>query len=189
MKTRDTATGSTSMVDKDRYVEEVLVSVRQAVEAAADRYELTGTAAPAVEELSRSLTGIFAASDDVNALVTWAGPFWSGKKVREELGLASRQALDARRRAHAVLGVKTSDGAVIYPVWQFERRRRGVEVRPGVARLLSVLGRHDEWAVAVLLNTPAPELGGLTPLNWLRQGNDEATLMDFARAVDDEWSR
>ena len=189
MKTHDAATGKTSVVDKDRYVEAVLVAVREALEAAAERYERTGATAPAVEELRGSLMDLVAAPDDENPLASWVGPFWSGKRVRDELRLASRQALDSRRRAHAVLGVKTSDGAVIYPVWQFHRRDETVEVRPAVGRVFAILGAHDEWAVAVLLNTPAPELEGLTPLDWVRQLRSEATLLQFARTVDTEWSR
>ncbi len=188
MKTHDVVTGGTSVVDKDRYVEAVLAAVREALEAAAERYERTGATAPAVEELSGSLMGLVAAPDVENPLASWVGPFWSGRRVRDELHLASRQALDSRRRAHAVLGVKTSDGAVIYPVWQFHRREETVEVRPAVGRIFAILGEHDEWTVAVLLNTPAPELNGLTPLDWVRHGRDEAPLLQFAQTVNAEWS-
>jgi hypothetical protein len=151
MKTHDAATGKTSVVDKDRYVEAVLVAVREALEAAAERYERTGATAPAVEELRGSLMDLVAAPDDENPLASWVGPFWSGKRVRDELRLASRQALDSRRRAHAV--PVRPPMAVIYPVWQFHRRDETV-VRPAVGRVFAILGTRRVGG-CVLLNTPA----------------------------------
>ncbi len=148
-----------------------------------DRHSAVGADAPegTAEVPSAAAVG--------NALAVWAGPFWSGPAVCRKLGLAGQAALDGRRRGRTLLGVRTCDGVDVYPIWQFRRRGQTVDIRPEVARVLGILGGRDGWAVAVLLNTPAPELGGATPLGWVRAGGDADVLAGFARAVDAEWSR
>ena len=123
-----------------------------------------------------------------NELVALLGPFWSAGKTRQALGLKTRQALNERRRAGTVLGLRTSDGEIVYPVSQFMRHDAGVQVRPALVGLFRTLREHDPWAVATLLHAAAPELGGQTPLERARlAGADEDVLLDLARAVDREW--
>ena len=127
--------------------------------------------------------------DTPNRLATLLAPFWSSTKVQTELGLKSRQALDERRKSGRVLALKTSDNHRIYPVSQFQRRGNHIEVKPELIKMLSVLRDHDPWSVAVLLHTPAPELGTLTPLDWIRKRRDTAVLETLARHVAAAWSR
>lgn len=129
------------------------------------------------------------AHDSHNELAALLGPFWTGARTREALGLNSRQALASRASNGSVLALKSADGDVFYPISQFQRRSDGtVEVKPALVPFLRHLRHFDPWAVGVLLHTPAPELGNLTPLDWARQDRDPATLIHLARAVAREWS-
>lgn len=124
-----------------------------------------------------------------NELSELTGPFWSDQKVLEALGLGSPRRLRSRRTAGALLGLATSDGATIYPVWQFVRTGAGVEVRSDLRPMLRALRSHDGWAVAVLLCTPQPELDDISPIEWSRAGNAPRTLTELALVVNREWSQ
>lgn len=126
---------------------------------------------------------------DGDELTRLVGPFWSAAKVVDALGLGSGQALDDLLRGGRLLGLTTSDGHKIFPVLQFGADADGVaEVLPGLAPVLTTLRGHDGWAVAVLLRTPAAELGSRTPLEWIAAEGDPAALATLARRVDAEWS-
>ena len=122
-------------------------------------------------------------SNEIGALV---GPFLSDARVSELLRLPVDQ-LASRQQAGEILGLVTSDGVTVYPVWQFRWRNGRVEVKPALVPVLQTLQRFDVWTVAVLLHTPSPELDGLTPLDWLRRGNQPETVADLARVVAREW--
>ncbi len=124
-----------------------------------------------------------------NEIADLLAPFWSAERTREALGGPSRAALADRRKNGTLLGLKTTDGVIVYPVDQFERRDGRVQVKAGLKPFLSALKRHDPWSVALLAHTPASELDDLTPLEWLRKGLSPDTLRDHARRVDAEWSR
>src|SRR5690625_3553148 len=131
-----------------------------------------------------------AAAPAGDRLAELAGPVWTGSKVQAELGLNSRQALEYRRKSGSVLGVKTADGMVLYPILQFYRTAGGTAVKPGIASMFRVLCEIDPWSVLVLLHTPAEELGGSTPLEWERHHRGEAdSLVELARAFAAEWNR
>ncbi|WP_210438466.1 hypothetical protein [Nocardioides xinjiangensis] len=127
-------------------------------------------------------------SRDRNELADLVGPFWSWSRVSAALGLSS----DRRARGEvggALLGLATTDGQVVYPVWQFHRLPSGrVEVRPGLAAVFHELQGFDPWAVAVLIHTPAPELDGQTPLEAARSGAAPDDLARVAHAVRREWA-
>lgn len=122
-----------------------------------------------------------------NEIADRVGPMWSGQKVRRALAV-SAGVLDARRESGEVLGLVTTDGVVVYPVSQFQRREGRVEVKPALVPFLRVLRQFDAWAVAMLLHTPAPELDGMTPLDWLGQGHEPTALHGLADVVAREWS-
>lgn len=132
-------------------------------------------------------TGTPAVAD--SALVDTIGPSWSSAKLRSELGDVSRQALNQRVKRGTLLGLPTSDGATVYPVFQFRRRGVRVEIMPGLPSVLKALTDQSAWAVAVLLNTAAPELDGATPVEWARRGGDAARLEELAGVLKRERSR
>lgn len=116
------------------------------------------------------------------------GPVWTSVHTREQLGLNTRQALDSRRRSGSILGVKTSNGEVFYPLSQFRVTNGTIEVRPALVAMFKVLRDQDPWAVATLLTVPAPELDDHTPVQWERQGKDNKALVALAQRVRHEWA-
>lgn len=114
---------------------------------------------------------------DVTATV---GPCWSAEKTATVLGHQPEPA--------EALGLVTSDGVVVYPVSQFIKTDGHTVVAPGIPDMLAALDDHDPWTGAVLLETPAAELDGATPLAWAKQGSDPDTLVDLAQQVAREWS-
>ncbi|MFM8895081.1 MAG: hypothetical protein ACKOE2_06820, partial [Actinomycetales bacterium] len=69
---------------------------------------------------------------DDNPMVELLALFWSSSKLQRKFG-ASRQALDSRMRVGSLLGLKTGDGQLIFPTFQFVRDTKGaLRVRPGL---------------------------------------------------------
>lgn len=108
------------------------------------------------------------------------GAFYDTTGVRQVLGDISRQAVMDRVKRRTLLGLKTSDGRWVYPVVQFARRNEVVE---GLADVLQSFdpGQVDDWTVAGWLASDTPSLDGLSPLVWLREGRDPATVLALAR--------
>lgn len=128
------------------------------------------------------------ASADVSELAALVAPLWSAGHTREVLGLSQQAMLD-RARAGSLLALTTSDGAVFYPVWQFEKREGNVQVKPGLRKFVTVLRDHDQWTVAVLIKTPAAELADKSPLDWVCDGGDTTTLVTYAERLRTEFTR
>ena len=116
-------------------------------------------------------------------LAALLGPFWSASRTRRALGLATPAALDAMTRDGAVLALPMRDSAVLYPVFQFQRTGDQVVVRPALVPVLRALRSFDPWTVAVLLLTPAPELGDKTPLSVAQSGERSPELAALARTI------
>lgn len=120
-------------------------------------------------------------------LAAAVGPCWSEAKTAAALAV-SVESLAALRTAGGVLGLETADGVWVYPIDQFRTGGGRVEVKPDLLPVFHALRGHDPWAVAVLLHTPAPELGGATPLDLLTVGRDLEVLACWASVVNREWS-
>lgn len=175
--------------DRERYSQAVGARVKELVDQyAADHPGLLETTPP--ELLAETLVDIAIDPEaDRSELADLLAPLWSAKRTQEALGGLSRATMHDRRKTGSVLGVKTTDGAIFYPVAQFEAHGGKVRVKPGLRPFLMALRERDPWTVAVLLHTPADELGGLTPLDWVRKERDVDVLVAYARAVDAEFSR
>jgi hypothetical protein len=117
-----------------------------------------------------------------NELAALVGPFWTEAKVREALNVSPERLASARAEG-SVLALPSTDGDRFYPVSQFRRHDHTAEVKPGLASTLRVLREFDPWTVAVLLHTPADELDGHTPFNWLSGGHPPEALASLARQV------
>lgn len=121
-------------------------------------------------------------------LADLVAPVWTAEHTRRVLNLARPTMLE-RRRTGSLLALRSSDGEFFYPVSQFEKRDGKVRVKPALRQFMMVLRDQDPWTIAVLQHTPAPELDGLTPSGWVRQGRHPQTLVDYARVVNAELSR
>ncbi len=120
---------------------------------------------------------------DTATLLDVVDPFWTADHTANRLNITPDE-LDRQRATGGLLGVTPSDSdRVFYPVFQFEKRTGKVQVKPALRVFMATLRDHDPWTIAVLINTPAPELDGLTPLGWAEANRDTATLIAYAAVV------
>jgi len=90
----------------------------------------------------------------------------SAEEAGRILGGISRQAVDKRRRAGQLLGVKLANDWR-YPALQFGAAG---DVAQGLADVLQVLADLSPWATLDFLLAEDDALGGLSPLEALREG-------------------
>jgi hypothetical protein len=108
------------------------------------------------------------------------GPFYSTGQVAKILGGVSRQAIADRRERRTLLGLKTADGVMVYPTFQFDDRN---QVLPGLAEILQAFrdSAVDDWTLAGWLVAPSRDLRGKTVIEWLRAGKDREVVLSLAR--------
>lgn len=104
-------------------------------------------------------------------------------QVARLLGI-TRQAVHKRVRAGALLGVP-GRSTTWFPAWQFDVH--GAQVRPVLPLVLRAWGETAEpeessaGAILVWSQTPQPELGDLTPEDWIVLGKPDADVVQAAR--------
>jgi len=178
--------------DRDAWVQDTLERISVLVNQAADSFSVADVIPPSPSEVEERVADLVLPTADENPMVALLAPFWSSRRLQAGLG-ASRQAMDSRMKAGTLLGLKTGEGALVFPVFQFVREPSGqLRVRPGVVAMLQEARRStgwQPWSFAVLLRTPAPELEGLTPCEWMRDaGRDQSALPKLAARWAREWS-
>lgn len=107
------------------------------------------------------------------------GPFYSSAKIAQILGGISRQAVADRRGRGTLLGLKTADGAWVYPAFQLDEHNAVLSGLPEILKILTASG-VDEWTLASWLTSPMGSLGELSAVEWLRQGKGRAILRTVA---------
>ncbi|HXU30576.1 MAG TPA: hypothetical protein VN851_08380 [Thermoanaerobaculia bacterium] len=108
------------------------------------------------------------------------GPFYGTPQVAKMCGGISRQALADRRERRTILGLKTADGVVVYPAFQFDAKNQILRGMPEV--LQSFRGIDvDDWTIAGWLVSPSRVLEGRSVVEWLRQGRDLEPAVTLAR--------
>ncbi len=159
-----------------RLVEAVLTKVRDlAGRYAAGGRSLAELGSP--EELAARMVDTLPSPSPWNDHI---GPFYSAQQIGRVLGGISRQAVAERRSRRTLLALRTADGALVYPTFQFDDHQR---VLPGLAEVLQALAASgvDDWTLAGWLCSPLTSLGRKTPVEWLRSGGDPARLVAVAR--------
>lgn len=119
------------------------------------------------------------ASLDAAAAAVWTdevGPFLETEGVSKVLDGVSRQAVSQRVRAGRLLALRTGNGRLVYPLWQF---RHGA-LLSGLTEVLATAGLDPErpstgWILASWLCTDDPELDG-APRELLAAGRVEPVL-------------
>lgn len=96
------------------------------------------------------------------------GGTWDAAQVADHLHL-TRQGINRRRRAGALLAMDVGRLGYRYPAWQFTRGG----TLPGLESTLKGLQQHDAWMQLSFMLSPNPRLEGETPLNALRTGRHE----------------
>jgi hypothetical protein len=120
------------------------------------------------------------ADPDRNRLDALIGPFYNTDGVAALLGGLPRTAVAARREAGELLGVKTSDGVWIYPVFQFA-------VHPALRQAIKALADSPRWSAALWFVTENPELDEKTPVEWAQQEGDVEALVRSAKATNHDF--
>ena len=116
------------------------------------------------------------------------GSLWTSKRAADALGVTPEDLENLADQGVCLL-LTTTDGARVAPLTQFTQDRDGhIGLHPALAPLLCLATAHDPWAVAVMLNAPAPELNDQTPVTWARSGNPMSDLETLAAQIDREWS-
>jgi hypothetical protein len=123
-----------------------------------ERYE----SAPA--EVRHQVDRLLAQAEDDRAWADQLGPVYRQADVAALLGV-SKQAVSSNP---GLLRLEMRDGAVGYPVWQFDGDRVVPGVRQVVLELKDVVA--SPWTIASWLTSPNVELDGRAPLTCLRQG-------------------
>jgi hypothetical protein len=166
----------------EAYVEEVVGRFRERL---TERYA-TSPSVQQVEEpdaVADRLARLVPLVQPRNEMSDLVGPFFDTAGMRTLLG-STRQAIHDRTLRGTLLGVQTSEGQWIYPVFQFA----GAQPRPDLADVLKVLRGGPRWSAAVWLRTAADELGGRSPEQWLASGGDADPVLRLARLVAHQWA-
>jgi len=109
------------------------------------------------------------------------GPFYGADQVATILGGVSRQAIADRGAKRTLLELKTADGMIVYPTFQFDDRN---QVLPGLAEILQVFhdSAVDDWTLAGWLVAPSQALRGESVIEWLRAGKDREVATALVRS-------
>lgn len=170
------------------YIDEVARFVRRALEERRSSYARRGRSlediAPA-EELARRMVDVVPEPSRWDDLL---GPFYTTGQVGKLLGGISRQAVADRRDRRTLLGLKTADGVIVYPTFQFGERN---EVLTGLAEVLQRFrdSHVDDWTLAGWLVSPSRTLEGRSAVEWLRQGLDPEPVLHLADDASRRFSR
>jgi hypothetical protein len=103
------------------------------------------------------------------------------------MGMSEQQLLVERVAQRLLSVVPRDSGQHFYPVFQFESMEGRVRVRPGLISFMQAVGPRDPWTTGVISVTPMDELDGLTPVEWLRQGQDIEWLVTIGHQIRSEW--
>jgi hypothetical protein len=123
-----------------------------------------------------------------NPLADKVGPCYDTPGLVAWLGI-SKQAVDARVRKRALLGLPTAGNRVrVYPAWQF---RDDGSVIPHLRDVLDILaaGSPDPWIWALWLSSRNPNTyDGLSAAEWLAHDHDPVPILDEAHADAARWA-
>ena len=131
----------------DEFVAELRLLIRP-VDNLDDLRARYGTAKDLAERVAHLLPVLAPFGDAI-------GPVYTTAQVRELLG-ASRQAISDRVYRGRLLALRTANGRLVYPTFQFD----GDGVRDGIATILQSVGPvEDPWALAAWMRAQQPALG------------------------------
>lgn len=116
------------------------------------------------------------------------GPFYTMAKVAEIWGGVSRKILADRRERRTLLGLKTSDGVLVYPTFQFDEHNQVLAALPDVLQCFRG-SDVDDWTLAGWLVSPSRALQGRSVVEWLRTGRNPDTVLCLARDAAQRFSR
>jgi hypothetical protein len=162
------------------YLDQVTARLRQGLEERLSSYVEHGRSLDefgSADELAARML------QEVPAVSRWndvLGPFFGTHQVTRMCGGISRQALADRRERRTVLGLKTADGVVAYPAFQFDAKNQVLKGLPEVLQCFRGV-EVDDWTVAGWLVSPSRALEGHSVVEWLRLGRELERVLVLAR--------
>lgn len=154
--------------DRD-FVTEATREFKQALALVVAEHERAGRSARVVLGEPRSFAerAVHASAPLASPWDELVGPFLRSEGVQARLGI-TRQAIAAKAARRRLLRTITSDGAHLYPLWQFD----GDGLVAGLAEVLALFPERavDGWTLAGWLRTPDPDLGE-RPFDVLSRGD------------------
>lgn len=166
---RDAQRANSSSPGVEQYANLVLGALRTilgarlgAIAAADIDLESLGTPADVAEWLANALPSSHPFDDIV-------GPFYDADGIARRSGLSPAD-ITKLAETNTLLGCPTAEGALVFPVSQFNPDGSSVA---GLAQVLGAMaeGTSDRWQVALWLNTPLEQLRDQTPAQALRHGD------------------
>jgi len=124
------------------------------------------------------------------ALVAVAGALWQRqlgplldiRQAQQLLGVGSRQAVHDLIQRYRLLALTTEDRRTLIPVFQFTEAGRPYDAVPPLLRVFAEV-EATGWTTASWFTTPSPDLGGQTPIAWIKAGRDLESVLDAARTA------
>jgi hypothetical protein len=170
------------------FIDEVTRYVRRALEERRTSYAQHGRSLEEIgpaDELARRMVEVVPEPSRWDDLL---GPFYTTAKVAEILGGVSRQAIADRRERRTLLALKTADGTLVYPTFQFGEHNEVLTGLPEVLQRFHGSG-VDDWTLAGWLVSPSRTLDGRSVVEWLRLGRDPEPVLRLARDAARRFSR
>ena len=174
--------GQTLDVEPDAWSEMVTEELRDLLRKQAGSWEAHGLTAPPVAEVLGRFVALLPPAAP-SALDAEIGPFYDTAAVTTLLGGVSKQAVEARRKKHTLLALKSADGRWAYPTFQFT----GNAVDPRLVPAIQAFRGAPAWSAALWFVTPNPDLDDASPLDWARDERLRETLTASARRTAGEW--
>lgn len=174
--------GQSAELRSGEWADRVVHAVEEQVRATAAAFESYDQPAPPVAETVDLVLAVLPKAHP-NPLDAEIGPFYDTASVMALLGGVSRQAVDARRRKHTILALKTADARWVYPVFQFNRR----DVNPALVPAIRAFADSPAWSAALWFVTPNPDLDDMSPLDWVRKQQPAEVLEQSANQTAREW--
>jgi len=112
------------------------------------------------------------------------GPFYTTSSVGAILGGISRQAVADRRRRHTVFALQTSEGDWVYPAFQFRSDGSVISALGSMQQRIAD-GLVDGWTLAGWLTANHASLGGVSVVEWIRNGGDEGVVDSLASDLEE----
>lgn len=166
---RDAQADSSSSPKVEQYANSVLGALRTilgarlgAIAAADIDLESLGTPEDVAEWLASALPSSHPFDDIV-------GPFYDADGVARRSGFSPADVTELAN-TNKLLGCATAEGALVFPVSQFNPDGSSVAGLPQVLGTMAE-GTSDRWQVALWLNTPFEQLHDRTPAQALRHGD------------------
>lgn len=119
------------------------------------------------------------------------GPFYDTSGLLSWIG-GSRQALFGRVQRGRVIACQLESGSWVYPTWQFRADGTVDDAHMSVWRALrgpQDAPAADPWTCALWMCAPHPDLEHISPVEWIRAGNDLELVLTLARQVSARWAQ